>query len=284
MTVAEALRKATTRLSETSGTARLDAELLMAHALNVSRSDMLLRCVDQPAPDAFAAYVERRAQHEPVAYIAEEKEFYGRVFSVEPGVLIPRPDSEVLIEAALELCPDPKRVLDLGTGSGALLFTILLERPRAQGVGIDASQDAIEIALDNGIGFDAEHHLMDDWDWRLARRDWREQGWADDLGTFDLILCNPPYVEEDAPLDRDVREFEPASALFAGKDGLDDYRIIIPQLSGLLGKEGIAVFEIGATQAPAVTELAENAGFMVELRHDLANRPRALILSKGNRA
>jgi len=279
MTVGEAIRAAAEHLAPVSDTARLDAELLMAHALGVSRSDMLLRALRDPAPESFAALVERRAAHEPVAYITGWTEFYGRRFDVAPGVLIPRSDSETLIDAALERMPDPRRVLDLGTGSGALLFTILLERPQAAGVGIDASRDAIEIALANGIGFDAAHHLLDDWEWQLFHRSWRENGWADDLGTFDLILCNPPYVEEDAPLDRQVGDFEPASALFAGPEGLDDYRILIPQLRALMNEGGLAVIEIGANQAEAVTAIAAASGFATELRCDLAGRARALLLT-----
>lgn len=278
MTVGEAIRAAAERFAPVSDTARIDAELLMAHTLGVSRSDLLLRHMRDPVPEGFNALVERRARHEPVAYITGWTEFYGRRFDVGPGVLIPRQDSEVLIDAALELVPDPRRVLDLGTGSGALLFTILLERPKAAGIGIDASLDAIEIALDNGIGFDAEHHLLDDRDWQLFQRDWRKPGWADDLGTFDLVLCNPPYVEDDAALDRQVREWEPASALFAGPDGLDDYRILIPQLRALMNESALAVLEIGANQADAVNALATGEGFTTALRHDLAGRPRALIL------
>lgn len=278
MRVAEAIRAATVKLQATSDTARLDAELLMAHALEVSRSDMLLRHMQGAAPDAFDALIARREAREPVAYITGTQEFYGREFAVAPGVLIPRSDSEVLIDTALELCPDPKRVLDLGTGSGALLFTILLERPDAAGVGIDASQEAIEIALDNGIGFDAAEHHMDDWEWQLFNRDWRTPGWSADLGQFDLIVCNPPYVETSASLEPDVQDFEPASALFAGPDGLDDYRVLIPQLRNLMTENAIALFEIGHTQAEAITEIAQGNGFDVALRKDLAERPRCLIL------
>ncbi|KEO89835.1 SAM-dependent methyltransferase [Erythrobacter longus] len=279
MRTADAIRAASTQLEATSDTARLDAELLMAHALGVTRSDMLLRHMQDAAPVAFDSLIARRAAHEPVAYITGKQEFYGREFSVEPGALIPRPDSEVLIDTALELCPDPKRVLDLGTGSGALLFTILLERPKAQGVGIDASQQAIEIALDNGTGFDAAEHLMDDWEWKLHCRDWTTPGWAKDLGQFDLIVCNPPYVETSASLEPDVRDFEPASALFAGSEGLDDYRILIPQLRALMTDDAVAIFEIGYTQAQAVTQIAQDQGFSVELHHDLAGRPRCLVLT-----
>lgn len=272
MSIAQALRAATERLSVTSGTARLDAELLMAHCLKVSRSDLLLRHMDDDEPEGFAALVDRRAAHEPVAYLLGEQEFFGRTFTVAPGVLIPRGDSEVLIEAALEKKPDAKSVLDLGTGSGALLLTFLAES-RAQGVGLDASPQALQIARQNVEQLGLQSRAQ------MQLGDWREPGWADGLGQFDLVLCNPPYVERDAELDRDVADYEPASALFAGVDGLDDYTILIPQIRSLLSQGGVAIFEIGATQDDDVGRLAEKAGFAVELRHDLANRPRALILS-----
>lgn len=272
MTVAEAMRAATARLTATSDTARLDAELLMAHALEVSRSELLLGHMQAPEPAQFAALIDRRTAHEPVAYITGWTEFYGRTFNVAPGVLIPRGDSETLIEAAFAACPEPRRVLDLGTGSGALLLTVLAERPQASGMGIDQSDAALTIAECNAANLGIAG------DWAFGLRDWREDGWADDLGTFDLVLCNPPYVEDAAALEPDVREYEPASALFAGKDGLDDYRVLIPQLRKLLNSGGIAIFEIGHTQAYAVTEIAQDCGFAVEIRKDLANRPRCALL------
>lgn len=272
MTVGEAIRAAAERLAATSDTARLDAELLMAHALGISRSDMLLRAMRDPAPEGFAALAERRAAHEPVAYITGVQEFYGRAFVVEPGILIPRGDSETLVEAALEACPFPRRVLDLGIGSGALLLTILAERSGAFGAGIDKSAVAIDVAGENAIALGIEN------DWELHCRSWREEGWADGLGTFDLILCNPPYVKDDAQLDAQVRDFEPASALFAGPEGLDDYRILIPQLRALMNPQAVAILEIGADQAEPVGALAAASGFGVDLRRDLAGRARALIL------
>ncbi|AWW72999.1 protein-(glutamine-N5) methyltransferase, release factor-specific [Erythrobacter sp. KY5] len=273
MTVSQALREAAQRLASTSDTARLDAELLMAHALGVNRSDMLLRHMADPRPEDFAALVERRAAREPVAHITGTQEFYGRDFAVSAQVLIPRGDSETLIDAALETAPHAGRVLDLGTGSGALLITVLMELEDATGIGIDASDAALKVARDNAqalglIGAQA----------RFLLRDWREDGWDDSLGTFDLILCNPPYVEEDAPLDPDVRDYEPASALFAGPEGLDDYRVIIPQLRKLLSPKGVALLEIGAAQGDAVNEMAQGHGFAVQMRHDLANRPRCVVL------
>lgn len=271
MTVSEALRDAARRLEPVSGTARLDAELLMAEAFGVPRSDVLLRHMGDAAPAGFAALVERRARHEPVAYIIGRQEFYGREFLVEPAVLIPRADSETVVAAALEACPAPRHVLDCGVGSGALLLTVLAERPEAKGIGIDRSGEALAIAARN-----ASRHAPDTA--QLLRRDWHEPGWASDLGIFDLILANPPYVETDAELDPDVREWEPGGALFAGADGLDDYRVLIPQLPALLEEGGVAVLEIGAAQAGAVSAIAAQAGFDSSLCKDLAGRPRALVL------
>ncbi len=272
MSVAQALREATERLSSTSDTARLDAEVLMAHALGVSRSDMLLRHMQANVPSSFAGLVERRALHEPVAYITGRTEFYGIELAVTPAVLIPRSDSEAVVEAALAVAPDAKRVLDLGTGSGALLLAVLSQRQMAQGIGIDASKPALEVAQANAARVGVSERAQ----W--LQRDWTQPNWTDGLGTFDLILCNPPYVEKAAKLDPDVRNYEPGSALFAGPDGLDDYRIVIPQLRDLMTEDGVAVLEIGATQTGAVTEIAEKVGFVTETRHDLANRPRAVIL------
>ncbi|WP_299194865.1 peptide chain release factor N(5)-glutamine methyltransferase [uncultured Erythrobacter sp.] len=273
MSVGDAIREAASRLAAVSDTARLDAELLMAHALRASRSDMLIRHMTDPAPEAFAALFERRVAHEPVAHITGIQEFYCRPFKVSRDVLIPRGDSETLIEAALELAPDAGRILDLGTGSGALLVTALLELPEAMGVGIDASPSALEMAIANAraLGLDEDKA-------QFQSGDWRQAGWSDGLGQFDLILCNPPYVEEDAALDPQVRDFEPAEALFAGPEGLDDYRALVPQLRGLMREDGTAILEIGSDQAEAVMQIARAHGFTVEIRHDLAKRPRALVL------
>jgi release factor glutamine methyltransferase len=272
VTAGEAIRAAAERLSPVSDTARLDAELLMAHALGVSRSDMLLRAMRDPAPAGFAALVERRAAHEPVAYITGEAEFYGLTLKVTPATLIPRGDSETLVEAALELKPDARRVLDLGTGSGALLLAVLAHCGKASGIGIDRCEAALAVARANagalGLHPQAE----------FRTGDWHAPGWAEALGRFDLILANPPYVEEAAALDPQVRGWEPATALFAGPEGLDDYRALIPQLGKLLAPGGIAILEIGAGQAEAVGAIAAAAGFTIALRRDLAGRDRALVL------
>ena len=272
MTVAEAIREATAQLAATSDTARLDAELLMAHALGVTRSDLLLRHMQAAPPPQFAALVTRRAGHEPVAYILGRQEFRGLDLAVNAHVLIPRGDSECMVEAALAAAPNALRVLDCGTGSGALLLAVLDALPQAEGTGIDASADALAVAQHNAVSLGLGART------RMLLRDWTCSGWADDLGPFDLILANPPYVEDDAPLDPAVREHEPAGALFSGPEGLDDYRLLVPQLPALLAAGGVAVLEIGASQADAVSAIAGAAGFTVELHRDLADRPRALVL------
>lgn len=273
-TVAEALRAAAERLAETSDTARLDAELLMAHALSVPRSEMLLRHMGSEVPIAFAALVERRTSHEPVAYIVGEQDFHGRPFRVTPEVLIPRGDSEATLEAALEGtgAGEAGRVLDCGVGSGALLLSFLSDRPGWQGVGIDCSPGALAVAGDNADRLGLAERA------RLVAANWHADGWAGGLGHFDRIIANPPYVEDAADLARSVRDYEPAGALFAGPEGLDDYRVLIPQLRGLLALGGAAVLEIGAAQAESVAAIAQAAGLSTDLRRDLAGRPRALIL------
>jgi release factor glutamine methyltransferase len=235
---------------------------------------MLLRQGDLAAPEAFEALLERRLGHEPVAYITGQQAFWDLELKVTPDALIPRADSETLIDVALE-GQAPARVLDLGTGSGALLLATLSASPEARGVGVDASEKALAVAKANAerLGFGARSEWL--------HRSWREGGWRDGLGHFDLILCNPPYVENDAALEPMVAAHEPHSALFAGPEGLDDYRIIIPQIPALLAAGGVAIFEIGHMQTKAISDLASKAGLSTEMRRDLAGKPRALRFSLG---
>jgi release factor glutamine methyltransferase len=272
MTVAEAIRTATERLATISDTARLDAELLMAHALGTTRSELLLRQMQAAAPENFAALIERRAAHEPVAYLLGQQEFWGLTLGITPGVLIPRGDSECVVEAALAARPEARRVLDLGTGSGALLLALLSELPEAAGVGIERSPQAGMVAAANvsDLGFAGRGQIVG--------FDWHRPDQMAQLGQFDLIVANPPYVETAAQLDPQVRDYEPAEALFAGTDGLDEYRILIPQLRALLNPGGVAVFEVGHRQGDAVAALAQSHGFTTEIRNDLANRQRCVIL------
>ena len=265
------LRDAAQRLAAVSDTPRLDAELLMAHALGVERSALLLDPSRFDRPNGFEALVARRLAHEPVAYIVGHRDFWTIRLAVGPGVLIPRPESETLIEAAIAHFGTgaPRTILDLGTGPGTLLLAALAEWPGASGLGVDASEAALGYARANAAALTME-----------GRAAFRRGDWAQGVdGPFDLVLCNPPYIAEDEALMPDIAAHEPAAALFAGSDGLADYRRIIPALPRLLAPGGAAVLEIGASQHMLVAALARAAGFAVDCRRDLGGRDRALVLT-----
>ncbi|WP_448586314.1 peptide chain release factor N(5)-glutamine methyltransferase [Thermaurantiacus sp.] len=270
MTAADLLRRAAAAIP--GETPRLDAELLLAHAIGVTREALVLGLSDPPAADAiarFEALVARRLAHEPVAYILGVREFWSLPIAVSPAVLIPRPESETLIEAALRCgrAGWPATILDLGTGSGALLVAALSEWPGAFGVGVDRSVAAVAVARQNaaalGLGARARF-LVSDWGGALGAR-------------FDLVLANPPYVEAGARLAPEIAH-EPADALFAGADGLDAYRALVPQLGRLMAPGGRAILEIGAGQALAVQALLRRHGLEGEPVPDLGRRPRALVI------
>lgn len=273
--IAATLRDAAMQLEAVSDTPRLDAELLMAHVLNMPRGRMLLLKMADPAPALFGPALLRRLAHEPIAYITGQAEFWSLPLSITPDVLIPRSDSETLIEAALAEFKDhkPRRILDLGTGSGGLLCAALSEWPQAQGVAIDASASALVVAQNNVHQLDVAERCT------LHHLSWRNIGWKKQIAErFDLILCNPPYVEDAAALDRQVRAYEPHEALFSGAQGLDDYRILIPQIPDLLAPKGLAIFELGQGQLPAISSFAEQAGLKWTARKDLCAIDRAIIL------
>lgn len=267
----QALVEATHALAAVSATPRLDAELLMASAFGSSRDDVLLRRLDEVVPTVFLTLLARRMAHEPVAYITGTRSFWTLDLIVTPDVLIPRPDSETLIEAACVHVQADSRVsvLDLGTGSGALLLAALDEWPYALGVGVDKSTKALAVARRNAL------HLG-----LSQRADFVQGDWAATVsGRFDVIFCNPPYIEVEAELAQDVADYEPASALYAGADGLDDYRRIIPQLPGLLLPQGRAYLEVGAGQSRQVAALAAQHDMQAAFANDLAGHERCVILS-----
>ncbi|QJB69798.1 peptide chain release factor N(5)-glutamine methyltransferase [Parasphingorhabdus halotolerans] len=272
-----ALRDAARRLEPVSDTPRLDAELLMAHALGIEREQLLLDLPRLTVPESFGDLLERRAKHEPIAHITGTREFWGLELLVSPDVLIPRPDSETLIEQAVEIFQNspPHNILDLGTGSGALLLAALHEFHDAKGVGIDSSAAALQIAHNNADRLD-----MSDRAW-FALLDWTRPDWIDRLdGPFDLILANPPYVSSSLVLAPEVAGFEPHQALFAGEEGLDDYRVIIPALDRLLADKGVALLEIGFDQAASVSEIASGNGYVIECKQDLGGNDRLLTLRR----
>lgn len=242
---------------------RFEARLLLSHATGLTIEQLISRGPDA-APAAAAATLReltaRRVRREPMAYILGEREFWGLPFKVSPAVLIPRPDSETVIETVLDLLPDRSRklrILDLGLGSGCLLLTLLREYPQATGVGIDASEAALAIAQTNAEALGVAPRA------RLSTGDWRQAGWSDRLeGPFDLLVSNPPYIESAAVngLMPEVAAHEPRLALDGGADGFAAYRIIGAQAPRLVVPGGWAVVEAGEGQAPDIAALFGAAG------------------------
>jgi release factor glutamine methyltransferase len=270
--ISRALAEAARQLDKTSDTARLDSELLMAEALHIDRDKLILAPPDRTVPERFWNMVDRRKTGEPIAYITGRRAFWNIELHVGPGVLVPRPDSEVLIASAIEHFEGkeaPGRILDLGTGPGTLLLAALDVWPETSGVGVDVSRQALAYASANARRLEFDERVQ----FKLGN-------WAEGIKErFDLILCNPPYVADGSDLGPGVREFEPDEALFAGEEGLDAYRALAPQLPQLLNSSGIAAVEIGFDQADAVTHLLARDGLEARVAVDLASRPRAVLLT-----
>ncbi len=245
-----------------------EARRLAAFAAGTDAAGLLGR--DEIDAAALAALTARRAAHEPLAYITGRREFWGLDFAVSPATLIPRPDSETLIELAIAHKP-ALRILDLGTGTGCLLLALLHEWPAATGIGVDLAPAAAALAARNAAALGLADRAC-----FIAGR------WAAALASgFDLVISNPPYIESGdlQHLMPEVAGHEPAAALDGGADGLAAYRAIIAALPGLLTPEGAAILELGAGQAAAVTALAAAAGYAATARPDLAGHLRALRLT-----
>lgn len=256
--------------------AGLDVALLLCEAMGATRESLLLNPdmeLNDKEKELFRRMLERRLAHEPVAYILGRKEFWSLDFSVTRDTLIPRPDSETVVEAAIACVRNrvkPLNVLDLGTGSGCLLISVLTELPSAHGLGVDKNERALHIARRNA----GQHGV-------LPRTGFVCGDWSDALnGTFDLILSNPPYIPEPQmrSLMPDVVDYEPRAALAAGADGLDAYRALAVQLAPKLAPGGHLLFEVGQGQAGDVSMLLEQNGFAVtSIARDLAGTPRCVV-------
>ena len=270
----------------------LDARLLIAHALGIERAQLLSqpdRLLTNDEMRAVEDLIARRARREPVSRILGMREFWGLPFALNEATLDPRPESETVVETAIrnQMSDARKnnssdirhltsdfRILDLGTGTGCLLLALLHELPDATGLGVDCAPRAVEQARENAI--------------RLGlgtRAEFKIGNWAEGIDEpFDLVVSNPPYIVrgEIPALMPEVREYDPARSLDGGADGLDAYRLLIPQLPSLLKPGGIAVFEIGIGQGDAVRALFEKSGFRdIETRCDLGGIERCLIAANG---
>jgi release factor glutamine methyltransferase len=264
------------------GEARRDADLLAREVLGWDRAQMLTNHDDTPGPDfvdRFNAMIERRARREPAAYIRGVQEFWGRDFLVNTSVLIPRPETELMIEEFMARLPidapgRPRRIADIGTGSGCLAVTAAAERPDVEVVATDISGPALRVAREN-----ADRHGVSD------RITFRESAYLIGVtGVFDFILANPPYVTESEyqGLQPEVREYEPATALVAGEDGFRDIRQIVDLGTAYLVPGGTMLIEIGYEQADAVVDLVMSypALRLADISNDLQNIPRVAVITR----
>ena len=242
----------------------LDAQMLVAHTLNRTRSQVLAYPEEEVPPEA-EPLLKRREQREPLAYILGWREFYGRRFDVEPDILVPRQETETLVDAALKVMGG--KVLDIGTGTGCLAITIKLERPNWLVAACDVNPIAVKLARRNAANLDATVHI--------AKSDLFE---AFHDTQFGIILCNPPYVGTDADLPPEVREFESPLALFAGSDGLDFYRRLAQESKPHLTPWGRMIVEIGDNMAESVSQVFRASGWQLTETHlDLSGMARALV-------
>jgi len=276
----EALRVGQDRLREAGIEApRRDARLLLSAALDLSPGELMMASdgrVTSAQLGAFNRLIERRRRREPVSRILGRRGFWSLDLAITPATLDPRPDSETLVEAVLERITDrerPLRVLDLGTGSGNLLLAVVSALPAAWGLGLDRDAAALRTAADNAGTHELAGRVV------FLAGDWG----AAVTGTWDVILCNPPYVRSGDidGLAPEVCRFEPRAALDGGPDGLAAYRRVVPEMTRLLARDGVAALELGAGQAPQVAALARAKELEpLDCVRDLAGIQRCLLLGR----
>ncbi len=260
----------------------LDARILVRHFLSLTDADLITGQGDV-TPEQLSALdtaIERRLNGEPVSRILGFREFWGMSFKITPDTLDPRPDTERLVEMAVESLKGrpPRKILDLGTGTGCILLSLLTEFPDAQGIGIDINQGAVDVSREN-----TETHGLS------ARASFRQGNWTDSLtesdGLFDLIVSNPPYIPESdiESLSVEVRNHDPILALVGGKDGLDPYRTLITEIKKFLAPQGLCLFEIGQNQDADLVRLVEESGLVVRrLGADYAGILRVVEIAHGD--
>lgn len=276
LTIGAALSQARARLSGAGiEGAALDARILLGHVTRFTRERLMVEdasVLGTLEQAQFDALVDRRLRHEPVAYLTGEKEFFGLRFEVNQETLVPRPDTETLVEVALDYCKTldhAPRILDLGTGSGAILLSVLHTCPAATGLGVDSSRGALDVARANAAALGLEERV-----------EFLHGNWAEGLeGPFDVIVTNPPYIPSADVKDLmpDVSNYEPAGALDGGPDGLDPMRLIARDAARLLSEQGFFCCEIGQGQAAAAQAILADSGFhSVQCVPDLNGIPRCV--------
>tara|TARA_B100001540_G_scaffold291344_1_gene288782 strand:- start:26 stop:904 length:879 start_codon:yes stop_codon:yes gene_type:complete len=260
--------------------AHLDARLLLGKAFGISPETFLLKPDEEVNPDKIStlnSIISRRLAHEPMAYIIGNKEFWSLNFLVNKAVLIPRPETETIIECVIGRILNRKsnfQILDLGTGSGCVLLALLNEFVHASGVGIDVSSEAIAVAQRNALRNGLEHRSV------FKQGNW-EGNFDNFLGGYRVVVSNPPYIPtgDIEKLDKEVTNYEPLQSIDGGKDGLRAYRHILEKLPILLNKDGFAVFEIGFGQVAPLKKIVEKSEFKIlEIREDLASISRVMII------
>lgn len=274
-TASMVLRNGTRLLSAAIGDgASRDARILMAHMMGVETDRLtveLSRMITPTQVSQFEHMIKRRAMSEPISHITGKRAFWKQDFKVSADVLDPRPETETLVELALDGAA-PETILDLGTGSGCILLSLLGEFPDAQGVGTDLSDAALQVAHQNAVRLDLSNRVT-----------FQTANWFDGVaGRFNLIVSNPPYItaKEMESLSADVRDFEPHLALTPGGDGLAAYRSIAAELAGFMAPDGRALFEIGYLQGKDVVDIFSAAGFgAVSLHKDLGGQDRVVAVS-----
>ncbi|MDH3608837.1 MAG: peptide chain release factor N(5)-glutamine methyltransferase [Gammaproteobacteria bacterium] len=271
MNLKEAVEYAATTLTSISASAKLDAQLLICHACNIEQTKIITypeQTLNEQQLELFTSALNRRKNGEPLAYITGRKEFWSLEFTVSEHVLIPRPETELLIELNLNEVSNTKapRILDLGTGSGAISISVAKEREDAKIVATDISSQALEIAKKNAEKHNAEITFI-------------KSSWYENLAeeTFDAIICNPPYIAKDDPdLDKHVYKHEPGKALISDKNGLKDLELVIAGAKEYLSSTGYLAVEHGFQQANKVQQLFDQHGFMsIQTHKDLAGLDRA---------
>lgn len=282
ITIAEAVRQAAAFLQDADiREARREAGSIMEHTLGRDRTFLITHGDEEVTPADFArfkGYIERRARREPAQYITGGQEFYGLDFEVTPDVLIPRPETELLVETALDILKNTQspRFCDVGTGSGCIAIALLHELPAARAIGIDISSAALQVAARNAVRHRVRERLM------LVASDCFA-GLDTAKPQFDIIVSNPPYIAEAAlaGLQREVRGFEPYVALTPGTDGLRVIRRLLTDAPGLLTAGGCLIFEIGYDQHEAVRGLIDpQAWMLLAIRQDLQSIPRTVALKR----